>query len=89
MFAREVAQLQDAKAVEIEEAKEFARSNSLSFMETSALDATNVEAAFHSILTGIKAITSCTKYTLNKLEKKHKMLLREFLPAFPSPICLT
>ena len=38
--------------MEIEEAKEFARSNSLSFMETSALDATNVEAAFHSILTG-------------------------------------
>ena len=50
-----------SRAVEIEEAKEFARSNSLSFMETSALDATNVEAAFHSILTGIKGITSCTK----------------------------
>ena len=38
--------------MEVEEAKEFASRNNLSFMETSALDATNVEAAFHSILTG-------------------------------------
>ena len=38
--------------MEIDEAKEFARANNLSFMETSALDATNVEAAFTSILTG-------------------------------------
>ena len=40
------------RAVEIDEAKEFALRNDLSFMETSALDATNVEASFHSILTG-------------------------------------
>ena len=35
-----------------EEAKAFAEKNSLSFIETSALDSTNVETAFHNILTG-------------------------------------
>ncbi len=28
--------------------------NTLSFIETSALDSTNVEAAFHNILTGME-----------------------------------
>ena len=36
-----------------EEAKAFAEKNSLSFIETSALDSTNVETAFHNILTEI------------------------------------
>ena len=54
--------------MEIDEAKEFARANNLSFMETSALDATNVESAFTSILTGelIKTVFRdvCTVVTL-------------------------
>ena len=35
-----------------DEAKAFAEKNNLSFIETSALDSTNVETAFHNILTG-------------------------------------
>lgn len=45
--------LNHLRAVSTEEAKEFAASNSLSFIETSALDATNVENSFQNILTGI------------------------------------
>jgi len=33
----------------------FAAENELSFIETSALDATNVESAFQTILTGLCA----------------------------------
>lgn len=36
-----------------EEAKEFASQNGLSFIETSALDASNVELAFQNELTGM------------------------------------
>ena len=44
--------LRHRQVVPTEEAKAYAEKNTLSFMETSALDSTNVEAAFHSILTG-------------------------------------
>lgn len=37
-----------------DEAKVFAERNGLSFIETSALDSTNVETAFQNILTGMK-----------------------------------
>jgi ABC-type uncharacterized transport system substrate-binding protein len=42
--------------VPTDEAKAFAEKNNLSFIETSALDSTNVETAFHNILTGRVAI---------------------------------
>ena len=42
------------RAVPTDEAKVFAEKNTLSFIETSALDSTNVETAFHNILTGEK-----------------------------------
>ena len=45
--------LRHLRAVPTEEAKAFAEKNTLSFIETSALDSTNVETAFHQILTGI------------------------------------
>jgi len=41
------------REVQLDAAKEFAEKNSLSFIETSALDSTNVESAFHTILTEI------------------------------------
>lgn len=44
--------LRHLRAVPTEEAKAFATENSLSFIETSALDASNVEVAFQTILTG-------------------------------------
>ena len=42
--------LRHLRAVPTEEAKQFAEKNSLSFLETSALDSTNVEEAFESIV---------------------------------------
>lgn len=36
----------------------FLEKNSLSFIETSALDSTNVEVAFHNILTGQYSVSS-------------------------------
>lgn len=44
--------LQHLRTVPTEEAKAFAEDNNLSFIETSALDSTNVETAFRNILTG-------------------------------------
>lgn len=40
------------RSIPTEEAKAFAEKNGLSFIETSALDSTNVEPAFQNILTG-------------------------------------
>ena len=48
--------LRHLRAVPTDEAKAFAEKNNLSFIETSALDSTNVETAFHNILTGYSRI---------------------------------
>ena len=45
--------LRHLRAVPTEEAKQFAEKNRLSFLETSALDSTNVEEAFESIVQDI------------------------------------
>mmetsp|Transcript_41340 Transcript_41340/g.110617 ORF Transcript_41340/g.110617 Transcript_41340/m.110617 type:complete len:236 (+) Transcript_41340:121-828(+) len=45
--------LRHLRAVSTEDAKAYAEQKGLSFIETSALDSTNVEQAFQSILTGI------------------------------------
>lgn len=45
--------LEDQRAVPIEDAKEFAEKEGLFFLETSALEATNVETAFVTVLTEI------------------------------------
>ncbi|XP_054620003.1 ras-related protein Rab-25-like [Dunckerocampus dactyliophorus] len=45
--------LEDMRTIPAEEAKAFAETNGLMFMETSALDSTNVEAAFIDVLTAI------------------------------------
>lgn len=45
--------LRHLRAVSTDEAKAFAERNNLSFIETSALDATNVDTAFTTILQGI------------------------------------
>lgn len=46
------------RAVATEDAKEFAERESLFFMETSALESTNVESAFLTVLTEIYRIVS-------------------------------
>lgn len=55
MLVGNKSDLRHLRAVPTEEAKGFATENNLSFIETSALDASNVELAFQNILTG----TSC------------------------------
>lgn len=45
--------LEDQRAVATEDAKEFAENEGLFFLETSALEATNVENAFATVLTEI------------------------------------
>ena len=54
--------LRHLRAVPTDEAKVFAEKNNLSFIETSALDSTNVETAFHNILTG-RAEAEYIQYT--------------------------
>ncbi|KAF8894795.1 P-loop containing nucleoside triphosphate hydrolase protein [Infundibulicybe gibba] len=50
--------LKHLRAVPTDEAKAFSTENNLSFIETSALDASNVEGAFQTILTDIYRIVS-------------------------------
>ena len=52
MLVGNKSDLRHLRAVPTEEAKTFAKENNLSFIETSALDASNVEGAFQNILTG-------------------------------------
>ncbi|KAI0685154.1 GTPase [Cytidiella melzeri] len=58
MLVGNKSDLKHLRAVPTDEAKSFAAENGLSFIETSALDASNVEAAFQTILTDIYRIVS-------------------------------
>ena len=58
MLVGNKSDLRHLRAVPTEEAKQFASDNNLSFIETSALDASNVELAFQNILTG-KTFLAC------------------------------
>jgi len=58
MLVGNKSDLRHLRAVPTEEAKQFAAENTLSFIETSALDASNVELAFQNILTEIYRIVS-------------------------------
>jgi small GTP-binding protein len=53
MLVGNKSDLKHLRAVPTDEAKAFAAENGLSFIETSALDASNVESAFQTILTGV------------------------------------
>lgn len=52
MLVGNKSDLRHLRAVPTDEAKAFSQENGLSFIETSALDASNVENAFQNILTG-------------------------------------
>ncbi|KAN0075507.1 Ras family domain containing protein [Tylopilus felleus] len=58
MLVGNKSDLKHLRAVPTEEAKNFATENELLFIETSALDASNVETAFQTILTDIYRIMS-------------------------------
>lgn len=53
MLVGNKSDLRHLRAVPTDEARSFAERNGLSFLETSALDSTNVEMAFHNILSEI------------------------------------
>ncbi|XP_063276586.1 ras-related protein Rab-11A-like isoform X2 [Prinia subflava] len=53
MLVGNKSDLRHLRAVPTDEARSFAEKNGLSFLETSALDSTNVETAFHNILSGL------------------------------------
>lgn len=57
--------LASLRAVPVEDAKEFAERESLFFMETSALDSTNVETAFLTVLTEIYRIVGKKNLSAN------------------------
>ena len=52
MLVGNKSDLRHLRAVSTEEASQFAEKHGLSFIETSALESTNVEEAFQQILTG-------------------------------------
>uniref|UniRef100_A0A8C4R442 small monomeric GTPase n=1 Tax=Eptatretus burgeri TaxID=7764 RepID=A0A8C4R442_EPTBU len=58
MLVGNKSDLRHLRAVTTEEARTFAEKHDLSFIETSALDSTNVESAFINILTEIYRIVS-------------------------------
>ncbi|KAK6928694.1 Small GTPase, partial [Dillenia turbinata] len=58
MLVGNKSDLGSLRAVAVEDAKEFAQKENLFFMETSALEATNVETAFLTLLTEIYRIIS-------------------------------
>ncbi|UOH82399.1 hypothetical protein LQV05_005100 [Cryptococcus neoformans] len=58
MLVGNKSDLKHLRAVSTDEAKQFATENGLLFIETSALDASNVESAFQNILTDIYRIVS-------------------------------
>uniref|UniRef100_A0A8C5TX88 small monomeric GTPase n=4 Tax=Neoaves TaxID=3078114 RepID=A0A8C5TX88_9PASS len=63
MLVGNKSDLRHLRAVPTDEAKSFAEKNGLSFLETSALDSTNVETAFHNILSEIYRIVSQRQMT--------------------------
>ncbi|XP_008428934.1 RAB11a, member RAS oncogene family, like [Poecilia reticulata] len=63
MLVGNKSDLRHLRAVPTDEAKGFAEKNGLSFLETSALDSSNVELAFQTILTAIYHIVSQRQMT--------------------------
>eukprot|EP00727_Mastigamoeba_balamuthi_P005260 m51a1_g14732 putative ras-related protein rab-11a-like (215) ;mRNA; f:233257-234164 len=58
MLVGNKSDLRHLREVPTEEAKEFSEKNGLSFIETSALDSSNVETAFQQILSSIYSLVS-------------------------------
>ncbi len=70
MLVGNKSDLRHLRAVSTDEAKQFAEKNSLHFIETSALDSTNVESAFLTILQEIyKACSVKSVITSNNNEE--------------------
>jgi hypothetical protein len=68
MLVGNKSDLKHLRAVPTEESKEFASQNGLSFIETSALDASNVELAFQNELTGEYLLVQPARLYMSWLE---------------------
>ncbi|KAK6933758.1 Small GTPase [Dillenia turbinata] len=66
MLVGNKSDLGSLRAVAVEDAKEFAQKENLFFMETSALEATNVETAFLTVITEIYRIFSKKSLVANE-----------------------
>jgi len=71
MLVGNKSDLRHLRAVPAEQAAALAERHNLSFIETSALDSTNVELAFQRILTEIYHIVSGGKQLENKKDQAH------------------
>jgi small GTP-binding protein len=72
MLVGNKSDLRHLREVPTEEAKAFSETNKLSFIETSALDSTNVELAFQNILTEIYHIMSRPQLQEGEDEEGHE-----------------
>lgn len=70
MLVGNKSDLRHLRSVPTEEAKGFAEKNTLSFIETSALDSTNVETAFVNILSGKLDLPGQRKFIFVEFLKK-------------------
>ncbi|KAH6789699.1 RAB GTPase-like protein A4C [Perilla frutescens var. frutescens] len=68
MLVGNKSDLETLRAVSTEDAKEFAQRENLFFMETSVLEATNVEPAFLTVLTEIYRVVSKKTLVANEAE---------------------
>lgn len=75
MLVGNKSDLGSLRAVSTEDAKDFAQRENLFFMETSALEATNVEPAFTTILTEIYRVVSKKALVANEAESGGKEAL--------------
>ncbi|RWW14087.1 hypothetical protein BHE74_00008928 [Ensete ventricosum] len=77
--------LEDQRAVTTEDAREFAQKENLFFLETSALEATNVENAFQTVLTEIFNIVNKKNLTSDPHSKNSAPALPAKKVIIPGP----
>ncbi|KAK6120014.1 hypothetical protein DH2020_046254 [Rehmannia glutinosa] len=77
--------LEDNRAVPTEDAKEFAQKEGLFFLETSALEATNVEEAFLTVLTEIFNIVNKKNLTAGEDQSNNPASLAGKKIVIPGP----
>ncbi|KHJ48718.1 Ras family protein [Trichuris suis] len=88
MLVGNKSDLRHLRAVPTDEAKEYAERNCLSFIETSALDSTNVEEAFTNILTGQWAFAGALSLLLSIVSCRVNLRSRVYQFAAQTTICL-
>ncbi|KAJ7234007.1 hypothetical protein O6H91_17G034400 [Diphasiastrum complanatum] len=76
MLVGNKADLGSLRAVSVEDAKEFAEKEGLFFIETSALESTNVESAFYTVLSEIYRIVSRKVLLTNNSQRAGSASLR-------------